>query len=856
MVVVVHPWGFGMPSTPCDQVRLSRWQLVMLPSHCQARRDSEKPDGEAAPGSSGWIDGRMLYCVVPHVAAGAVHEQIEVPQCFTTSASLFLIRLRFLRAMASTISQNELLDLWRLAKAAASPRERSTHFLATTMCATDSDLQEGASGGSPEHLKRRQGPARPRIRFNPLDVCALLISGAMDVNDLPLLEKLEAAAEEAEKAEQQKGRWSWLAGLVRSNQTRGHIWKAAACKLRLDRSSHEPSSQSHRKMHALAGSHPHPFLYSHPSGGTQKDMVLTDAAPAQGPFGMRMPGRAPQHSRSMRSPQGDLGAQEEAVEVPPSRTTCASTSQGSGGFPDRHTEHLSEEEEMGEDAAAAISRRGSTVLALLPHGCRWPQSMAVKERDPSGGSTGALPSGCLHRSPQVARAARDIGEFTGGSAFNDGWKEAVGFRIKRSGVGSRRRRELERRRQRLSPLDPPYDAYALLLHPFCVTPSTSLPDVETARASEVHEVALDFLSRAKATEACPQCNRSTGTSRDAGVAEEAGRLPPPRCPLHQTLHYTKVGEGPENVILIHGICMSGYFFADVIRVLFPQSEGISLGASSHDDPHERWRYTFYCVDLLGYGKSSAVPPTQNYSRREQAEAILRDVVLENGLTSVHLVGHSFGGLVAAELCEMLPPGFVTTLILLAPAYFESERQAMRILTASHFPASHTVAHPYFGEFLLRLGVVLRPFFEPLVLSIVPRGELPQLSVADVFSIHPDALTGTIRSIVQDRVDRTFQLLRQRGQRASVFHGTADGVIPIRQARFLALRYPNIHVRALAGFVHHFPASHAQFTAHIIIQEIGRSLRNGRGLSYSLDDDPASALIASHALLLPGHPTWD
>lgn len=58
----------------------------------------------------------------------------------------------------------------------------------------------------------------------------------------------------------------------------------------------------------------------------------------------------------------------------------------------------------------------------------------------------------------------------------------------------------------------------------------------------------------------------------------------------------------------------------------------------------------------------------------------------------------------------------------------------------------TVAHPYFGEFLIRLGVVLRPFFEPLVMSIIPKGELPQLSVADVFSIHPDALTGTIRSI--------------------------------------------------------------------------------------------------------------
>lgn len=43
---------------------------------------------------------------------------------------------------------------------------------------------------------------------------------------------------------------------------------------------------------------------------------------------------------------------------------------------------------------------------------------------------------------------------------------------------------------------------------------------------------------------------------------------------------------------------------------------------------------------------------------------------------------------AAELCRILPNGFVTSLILLAPAYFESESQALKVLTSTHFPASH------------------------------------------------------------------------------------------------------------------------------------------------------------------------
>lgn len=841
---------------PPSPQRLRRWKLEFSSASLCPQRSTQTSEKESSKKHSGPGEKSPEYG-----GGGATSsepdEYVEVLPLFTTPINLFLVRLRLLRTMAMTVSQNELLALCQLAKARASLRDR------LPVC-TPRDATEqlaAAPGGPRDHQglqpqQQHRGSPR-RIRVNPLDVSALLLSGELAIADLPLLEELEETADELEAVQQREGRWClcmWLLGL---RGRRANIWEPAAAKLQQQAPRLRGGScSSNRKLAVVAegGETPNSLLHSNLSIAAGETLGMSEEIP-EARFGGSLSGGLPSQGLCIRPSSGTGGA--GAVERFQLSRLSSSSNSNFRGFLGRRRHPVRETGGDSEAAvkavAASVSRMGSDSLALLPHSCKWPLATPARTRGSASGYSGSNPHPwSLQVTPQEVPEA-GVNETSGASSPSEGWKAAVGFRLRHSRVSSRRRRELERRRQRLSPLDPPYDANALFLHPFCVTPSVDLPDVEEAKASEVHEVALDFLGRCKATEACAQCSRAATSSVPAAAKGSHGLPPLPRCPLHQRLHYRKIGEGPEKVLLIHGICMSGYFFADLIRVIFPESAG---GPPGGDDPHERWRYTFYCVDLLGYGKSSAVPSAQNYSRREQAEAILRDVIVENGFTSVHLVGHSFGGLVAAELCEMLPAGFVTTLILLAPAYFESERQAMRILTALHFPVSHSVAHPYFGEFLLRLGVVLRPFFEPLVLSIVPRGELPQLSVADVFSIRPDALTGTIRSIVQDRVDRTFQILRQRGQRASLFHGTADGVIPIRQAKFLALRYSNIHVRALAGFVHHFPASHAQFTAHIVIQEIERSLRNGRGLMFSLNEDPGSSLIASHALLLPGHPTWD
>ncbi|PHJ22399.1 alpha beta fold family protein [Cystoisospora suis] len=396
---------------------------------------------------------------------------------------------------------------------------------------------------------------------------------------------------------------------------------------------------------------------------------------------------------------------------------------------------------------------------------------------------------------------------------------------------------------------------------------------------------------------------------------------------YESLFYIKIGHGPERVVVIHGICMSGSFFSDILACFggtleelkqtgqsgetqtkpcsssLPGCESDSSSSaaatslSGHHHHHEglkrrpnkpkstgdgmrdfsrdvsatkrnhEWKddtpdshnhqgdgdsggsskrgrpggvhhgpatittassakldsslFTFYIVDLLGFGRSTTIYSETEYSRKEQAQRVIQDVICNEKLSAVHLVGHSFGSLVAAEVAAMLPTGAVKSVLLLSPAYFESTRQAMQSLSSALFPASHSAAHPILAFFILKFGRMLKPVLEPLFSFFVPKDELSSLSVADLFRIDPDAMVGTIRSIVHERLEDSLQTMQDRRIRVTLVHGTGDGVIPIRQAQVMAERYSNVHLRPVKGFVHHFPSSHSKFTAHLIYQEVLR-----------------------------------
>eukprot|EP01068_Selenidium_serpulae_P009965 Selendium_serpulae@DN5360_c0_g1_i4.p1 len=139
----------------------------------------------------------------------------------------------------------------------------------------------------------------------------------------------------------------------------------------------------------------------------------------------------------------------------------------------------------------------------------------------------------------------------------------------------------------------------------------------------------------------------------------------------QELHVIKVGRGPETVVIIHGICVTGSFFGD--------------GFLKHCCEESLSAFTFYAPTLMGFGKSIGVLPEQNYSLEEQVDALQRDLIERYNIRSFHLVGHSYGGLCGIALAARKPDR-VKSMTLLSPAYFETDQQAYTLLQEVPIPA--------------------------------------------------------------------------------------------------------------------------------------------------------------------------
>lgn len=113
------------------------------------------------------------------------------------------------------------------------------------------------------------------------------------------------------------------------------------------------------------------------------------------------------------------------------------------------------------------------------------------------------------------------------------------------------------------------------------------------------------------------------------------------------VYYQEVGSGFP-VILIHGLSGSGRWWQKNIR---PLSE----------------RFHVYIVDLIGFGRSRG---KQGFVLQEAAAHLTRWMD-ELELETVHVVGHSLGGVIALDLAAVCPDR-VERLVLVEPALIDAD----------------------------------------------------------------------------------------------------------------------------------------------------------------------------------------
>ncbi|MGC7102300.1 acetoin dehydrogenase dihydrolipoyllysine-residue acetyltransferase subunit [Amycolatopsis lurida] len=240
---------------------------------------------------------------------------------------------------------------------------------------------------------------------------------------------------------------------------------------------------------------------------------------------------------------------------------------------------------------------------------------------------------------------------------------------------------------------------------------------------------------------------------DSGAVEEAAGPETGTVEVDgRTLSYASLGEGAEQVVLVHG------YGGDKNSWLFVQ-EPLSENAVVH------------ALDLPGHGESTK--DVGDGSVDVLAAAVL-GFLREKGIERVHLVGHSLGGAVVTAVAAK-EPGRVASLTLVAPAGYGTEINAgyLRGFAAAK---SRRELKPHLGDL----------FADPAQATRQLADDLMKYKRLDGVDEALTALLGTLLDGDSPGID-ALPWLSGLDKRVEVVWGVRDAVLPVANAAVLGDR---------------------------------------------------------------------
>jgi pimeloyl-ACP methyl ester carboxylesterase len=227
-----------------------------------------------------------------------------------------------------------------------------------------------------------------------------------------------------------------------------------------------------------------------------------------------------------------------------------------------------------------------------------------------------------------------------------------------------------------------------------------------------------------------------------------------------SLHWTQVGQGRDTLVLVHGFGpYPSVQWQPVVWKFSPIS-------------------TILVVDLLGFGESTS--PDSAISVNQQVE-VLHDALTSHGIQSIHLVGHSYGGMVSTLFASRYPE-MLKSLVLIDPLHRHYNLKYLDSLqNLWGRPIEEVLLPRDVASYDAMMDVsVYDPFFLP---------EFVKQQVLDnIYSVNLSQREAMLRAVRRDEV-----LIRNQALGANVptllLWGAEDALFPVQGSEDLARDFP-------------------------------------------------------------------